>query len=260
MISCDEIAALAGEQSLLGQCTMVNPRMVRLSTAFSYPNGDRIDLFLIGPEQPASDGTLHLTDYGETTSFLLDAGLAPWRTRARRQRIELICSSLGVVWEKGHLAMVVPGIGQLGDAMLRLAHCCVRVAELIWTARVEGAADLRDEVEEVIDRSDLEYQSDVELVETYQNRVMVDLRVAGATTESLVKTLQARHPSSASQAALYAFRTWYDLQAYRDQYLFVTVVAVDRGLADSDLHRLGELSQVFEFPAQRELFLEAVSA
>ena len=75
-----------------------------METAFLYPDGGNIDLFLVkeGPLLPFQK----LSDFGNTSSWLLDLQVRPWLSAKRRGMLEQALQSLDVKQAGGSVLLV----------------------------------------------------------------------------------------------------------------------------------------------------------
>jgi hypothetical protein len=150
---------------------------LRLETAFRYPDGSQIDLFLAeeGPMIPAH----RLTDFGNTSSWLLDLQVKPWLSSKRRKLLEQALSGLDVKLNGGALDLALPQIEHLVDGVVRLGHACIRMADLHYTRRSSLSVPLGETLEELFNDAEFTYDADVELLGRQGKPVKVDYQVFG---------------------------------------------------------------------------------
>lgn len=99
---------------------------LRLETRFLYPCGHSIDLFV-------ENGSNVLTDFGQTVMLMAD--VQPMELNPRN--IEDVLASLKVQRIDGALTTEFESSRDgLEDAVIRLGHACVRIATLLFAARL----------------------------------------------------------------------------------------------------------------------------
>ncbi len=260
-MDCDHILQAAKTFPLVLSCAVIRNGMLRLETPFHYPNGASIDVFV---------GTLEnlftpiiVTDFGQTTAYLLDMQIKHWQTARRRQIVADICRTLQVEQDGGQFVVRLAQhqLPELSAAIVRLAEACIRVADLSFTQRLRSPVMFRDEMEEFVDAAGVAYETGVTLPGQFGKPVPVDYRVRGRTVVSLVQTLSTANTAAAHGLANEVFRRWYDLSPHRVDNQFLTIYdSTNDVFRSDDLDRLGSLSTVFAFPAQSDAVREALAA
>ncbi len=226
---------------------------VRLETAFVYPDGSSIDLFLENRDPLLP--TEVLSDFGQTTSWLLDVQVKPWLSKKRQRIVQDALRIYGVTQHGGALeASVSPDLQDLAGALMRLGQACIRVADLTYTRRTSMQAGIVEELEELIADAELDYDAGAELPGRYGKAVPIDFLVRGRQTRSAVITWSAANSSTAHTLANETFRRWYDLDVPTRTEQRVTVYD-DRSDAyrDDDMQRLREVSDVLALSDGRTL-------
>lgn len=231
--------------SLVREASELPSGYLRFETIFRYPDGTSIEVF--APTR-TGQGPLRLTDLGQTTEWLLDLRLKPWLSKKRRGLVENALRTYGASQMGGELVVEVPDAAQLSEGLVRLSQACVRVADLTFTRRSSLQSAFVEEVEEVLDDSDLPYEPLAQVTGRYDKVVNVDFLVRGPRTPSLVLTLASQNISAAHARANEVFRSWYDLDIPERSEQRVTLYD-DRSNAyrDDDLKRLEDLSSVVPF-------------
>jgi hypothetical protein len=231
--------------SLLRGADLLRTGYLRLETAFSYPDGTSIEVFVAPPDRIPG---LRLTDLGQTTAWLLNLQVKPWLSKKRRALVEDALSTYGVAQAGGELVLPIASEGALADGVIRLSQACLRVADLSFTRRSSLQSTFVEEVEEVLSDADLPYEANPEVPGRYGKPVPVDFAVPGGRTRSLVLTLASNNPSAAHTMSNEIFRRWHDLDLPSRPDQRVTLFD-DRSAAyrEEDLARLGEISDVVPF-------------
>ncbi|QCG91634.1 DUF1828 domain-containing protein [Azospirillum sp. TSH100] len=118
---------------LVEEIDMLPKGHVRISTAFRYPDGSSVDVFIADrPSLLSKIMPMTLTDFGNTFLWLDQMDIRPLRS-ARRRRLTLdILETHGIEHSKGVLSCnVAPQ--ELAIGVIRLGQACIRVADLIFT-------------------------------------------------------------------------------------------------------------------------------
>jgi hypothetical protein len=222
---------------------------IRIETAFKYPDGGSIDLFVVASAPASSpmptDSPFMLSDLGQTSAWLLDMQIKPWLSKKRREMVDDVLHVYGVRQNGGAFEVDVPSLAQLEAKVVVLAQVCLRVADLTFTRRAALQTAFTDDLEEVFADADLPYEPNVELPGRFGRPVRVDYIVHGPRQPS---ALMAWSSGSASQAHVVAnevFRRWWDLDVPARGERRITVFD-DRYdvYRPEDLERIGGFSQL----------------
>lgn len=84
MINVQDVKARVAGHSVIRGVDQLPKGHVRLETAFLYPDGSSVDVFVV--ETAPLLHTVKLSDLGQTTSWLLDVQVRPWLSK-KRQRL-----------------------------------------------------------------------------------------------------------------------------------------------------------------------------
>ncbi len=252
-MNCETLQGFVKEFSLIRQCDIIQNGMLRMATLFKYPDGAYIDVFL-GKTQELLSGWV-LTDLGQTTAYLLDLNIKPWTTKRRKQIVSDICKGLEVEQDGGEfkVAIAEDQMADLPQAIVRLSQACIRCSDLVLTQRFRMPAVFKEELEEFVEGTALQYESAIILPGQYGWDIPIDFQVHGRNVNSLIQTLSTINTVAAHGLSNEVFRRWYDLSTQRVQYQFLTVYDTNSDVfRDDDLARLGSVSTVFGFPAHQE--------
>lgn len=240
MIDVAQIAARTHGHTLVrGQDTLAKGH-VRLETAFLYPDGSSIDVFVVeeGSQQK-------LSDLGQTTSWLLDMQVRPWLSKKRQRLVEDALRIYGVQQSGGALELPLPAIEQIMEHVVTLGQACVRVADITYTRRSALQTYVTEEIEEFLVDTELPFEADKVLVGKHGANVRVDFLVHGAKTQSALLSLHSGSTSQAHTLANEIFRRWYDLDSPGRSEQRVTVYDDRQDVyREEDLLRLRDLSDV----------------
>ena len=81
MIDVVEIIARTSGHALIQSVDQIRGSTIRIETAFLYPDGASVDIFVVTEGERSPD--LILSDLGQTMSWLLDVQVKPWLSRKR---------------------------------------------------------------------------------------------------------------------------------------------------------------------------------
>jgi hypothetical protein len=230
---------------------------IRIETAFLYPEGSSIALFV-----PSSDfllPELKLSDLGETMSWLLDVQVRPWLSKKRQGFLDDVITVFGVQRNGGALELSIEP-DELVQGVVRLGQACVRVADLVYTRRSSLQNPVIEEIEEILAEESIDYEPNVELEGRFGKGVRVDLLAQGYRTRSALLTWSSRNASQAHVQANEIFRRWYDLDVPARQEQRVTVVDDRHDVyRDDDLRRLRDVADLV-YLSDRTTLLDLIAA
>lgn len=266
-MDCQQIQRILTTDSLVRACDVVHPRGLhrgqewfRVQTRFRYPGGEYVDLYVV----PGQGGSFELSDSAGTMEQLLGMGLDPDTSQKRRQFIQDVCEDLGVVRRGGEFVVSLGGdmAASLPVAALHLGQACVRIADLSLTQRGYAASSFTDELEEGIEALGLRAEPNKALPGRGGRMVPVSYIVEGSKSSSALITVTAKHAGTAHAVANEAFTRWYDLDRHQTDLQFLTVVDSERAdlFRPADLERLEEVSEVVQYPDEKERFRELLAA
>lgn len=153
---------------------------VRLETAFSYPEGSNIDLFVM--EAGTLIPELRLSDLGNTMAWLHDVQVKPWLSKKRQQFLQDAMRAYGATMNGGALELRLGGLDEIVPGVVRLGQTCLRAADLVYTRRSSLQVPANEDLEEVLADTSLPYESNVELegrLTVFDDRHDVFTRVQG---------------------------------------------------------------------------------
>ena len=141
MINCESLGHMARKLSPVVDCAPISPDLLRITTIFKYPDGSHIDLFLRDHRDLFKQFTL--SDLGETTGYLLELNIRPWKTNKRKDIISRICKTLDVKQDGAELKIDFPEYEMsevMGDAIVRLSQACIRVSDLALSFTIRSVS------------------------------------------------------------------------------------------------------------------------
>ena len=237
MIKIDEIRELTAGHALVREIDVVPKGHVRLETAFLYPDGSSIDVFV------RNDAPLRLSDLGQTTTWLLDMQLRPWLSKKRQRFVAEALRLHGVEQAGGALELRLASPNSLVAGIVSLGQAAVRVADLTYTRRSALLTLVTEELEEFLSDENFEFEANATLPGRANTSVKVDFLVTGPGRKSAIQTLASGSGSQAHIAANEIFKRWYDLRDRPENRITVFDDRTDV-YRDEDLDRLRDFSDV----------------
>ena len=246
-----ELLATLPNYCMVRSVDVVPKGHIRIETGFLYPDGASVDVFLVDDLRQPLLSPSRLSDLGQTIGFLLHHDVKPWTSKKRRMQLEEAISLYGVELVGGSLdKRITDTQGSLRDGIILLGQACVRMADMLFTKRLQLQSSFAEDVEEFLADTDLKYEPNVDLKGPFAP-VTVDFLVQGRTTTSAVLTLFSRVPAAAHSQANEVFRKAHDLNAAGRPEQRITIlddtVDVSRIYRDEDIRRIERYSTILPF-------------
>lgn len=217
---------------------------IRFETAFRYPDGSQIDVFLRKESQKSK---LLLTDFGNTIGTLLDLQLKPFASPNRKKYTEDILKTLELEMNGSCIEKKVTTLKEIESGIISVAQGCIRFSDLLFTRRLSTQSTFSDTMDDFLSESSLEYETNQEVGD--QNlSIKVDYLIHGQRYDSTILNLSTGNSATAKIISNEIFRKWYDMMQLGKKYERVTVFD-DRYdvYRDEDLNRLKNFSTVIPF-------------
>lgn len=246
--------------SELGQLFSCIPgdRHERIRTPFLYPDGDHIDLFVT-----EKNGTLIVSDLGETLRWLRSQTLSPKRSPKQNALIADACLTHGIEQYKGVLLARCRSNMTLASVTLRVAQACLRVSDLWFTFRTRAVESTADEVSDYLLERQIRFDRRPKMVGRSGRGWTPDFHVILPEQGSLVAVLSTGNRSSARTVTEHTLAMWHDLnqliygpEALRFVSLFDDTADVWQ---EEDFTLLDSLSEVQRW-SEPETLIEALGA
>jgi Domain of unknown function DUF1828 len=252
VIHVEQIESQLARHALVRSVDQLRNGPVRIETAFLYPDGASIDLFLV--EDDDLFRALHLSDLGQTMAWLLDVQVKPWLSRKRQAFVDDALRLHGVQQKGGQLVRALPEADDLMPAIVALGQACVRVADLMFTKRSSMVAAFAEQVEEVLVDLEVPYVPNAELEGRFGRAVRVDFLAVGRSAKSAILTLSSGNTSQAHLAANEIFQRWFSLDIPQRSEQRITILDDRTDVYRSDdIQRLRALSQLVAFSDRQTL-------
>ena len=223
--------------------------MARLTTPFVYPDGKPIELF----QQGADDLFLsaRLSDGGRTFAYLGSQQVQMEGHEKREHLLYEVCKGLNVEHKGSELAVSLYPESDLADAALRLAQACIRTADLHYTLNFKNKTDfhqiflanfLGEERPDHLENSTIQGR--------FGRNVKLDFFVRSKTAKDrLIITMTSTNRTSSHAVANDVFCRWYDLERYKNDNEFLTVLdSTSRAFHEADISRVADVSRVIRYP------------
>lgn len=219
---------------------------VRFGTAFQYPDGSLVDLFL-----DCDPGGLfplnRLTDFGRTLQWLDCLNFKIHSNEKRSKEFDGILKVLDVNHEGGEIHVALESQNdpvEVKRSIIRLGQACSRVADLSFMRRSPSRASVfRQEVEQILQDGAIEYKSNVILTGQFENSVPVDFLTQSQTA---ILTLSSANHDYAHKSANEVFRRFFDLPTWPSPKLTVYDDRLE-SYREEDLSRLRQVGLVVPF-------------
>src|ERR1700722_1280060 len=245
---CDQLRKVLGEFALVHDCYALEDKTYRIATPFQYPDGSLIDVF-IKPDSPEDGSPLikgwSLSDFGQTTTYLMDVNVKPRKKTRQWQLIKDICYPLDIDFKGGELVTWIDPEDPKAAAaqVVRLMQACLRVADLSFFQKFSPEISFRVEVERFLGSS---LTTPVKLTGRWGRTVEIDYEYHGPHKSSLLKTISTGGTSSNVHPLLTeAFSRWFDLESVQPESPRVTLIDDKEKIGRTDdVKRLEEVSAV----------------
>lgn len=231
---------------------------IRVRTPFLYPDGDVIDLFI-----EERNGSVTITDLGETMRWLRSQSISPRRSPKQTKLIEDVCLNHGLEFFRGMLlARVKPG-DNLAAVAMRAAQGALRVADIWFTMRTRSVESASDEVELFLTERSVAFERNQPLVGRSGRTWRPDFHTRMPKRSSLVCVLSTGSRAAAKNVTEHVLAAWYDLNNMRvgpEGLQFVSLFDDTMDVwSDEDFNLLKELSVVVRW-SQPDEFIQALAA
>lgn len=153
-----------------------------LATPFFLPDNSRLGVHLV----ERADGSLEVTDYGETIDGLFTSGVT---IPPDDKRLVTIERRFGVAVEGGEISRRGEA-GELDEAITAVVHAVLDMAYLVYTRRTRSLATFESAFEHLLIDRHRSYERHVE-IDGFSDSYTFDYRLAGQRVPVLVETLSA---------------------------------------------------------------------
>ncbi len=195
----------------------------RFVTPFYLPDNTQLTVSIV--ERP--DGSVEVTDFGETVDHLFLSGLT---LRSDDRRLVTISRRFGVEIDGGEITKVVDS-SSVSRAIDDVVHAVLDVSYLVYTRTARKAPTFTADVEQFLMYSDVPYERGYEVL-GYADEHRFDYHIPARQTPLLLEALSASDQRSArDQAQAIAFKV-LDVGKVSEPGTFRFVCLLDDRLPD----------------------------
>jgi Domain of unknown function DUF1828 len=256
-LDCSRLADMLQDLPLVEYCDRMKSGALRMSTPFSYPNGEKIDVFIETDRELLHDD-FHLSDHGQTALYLWHSQVVINSTSRKKELVKDILDGTGVSLQGLQLTTRPRSTepSALSEAIFRLSQACVRLSDLATHQRLRSTNAFKDDVEDFFDARGLRWVRDIKLPPVFGKReIRMDFEVKSGNKSSYINVLAAMNDAAAHSSANEIAIKLTDLRL-SDQIIlqqFVTIYnSASNAVRPEDIERLQTLSSTVSFPEQIE--------
>lgn len=250
-VTCQEIIQTAVQSLGSGfSCYLLDQRMWIVSP-YSYPDGDRIEIAV----HERQDGTLLVTDLGETLRHLACVGYDPLATVKGEYLVREVLKQHEADLDRGMIFKTARS-SELGQTVQDVLMACYSIGHLVFLSRGYRPATFVEEVAHFV--TEQGFRVIPHHVEIGQSQRRYDIHLAIETSHGLglLQALTAHNQGGAKRAVEATVTMWFDIGNGR---WFGTVL--DDRLIDwkpSDQQLLARVSHVYLWSQRDERLLPAL--
>jgi Domain of unknown function DUF1828 len=252
---CQQLSDTIGQ---LFDCTEINGA-VRIRTPYLYPDGDVIDIFY----KTQGDQQV-LTDFGETLRWL--EMQTQKQDLSKRQELVLqdIRLTHSIEMYKGMLMVRVGQDESLSEAITRLGQAIVRVSDLWFLARTRVIESILDEVVELLQENQIQFEQNVKLLGRSTRNWKVDFHTWNPKSSALIQVLSTGSRAAANRKVNDVVAAWTDLnqlKAGREPNQFISLFDDTLDVwGNENIRQLEEFSNITYWSRPEELVELLVAA
>ena len=216
-----------------------------LQTPFLYPDGDCISLYI----EPESDGTLTVSDFGETARWLRSNTQAVKRTPKQNSIIQDICLTHNVEFINGVLQISRLQETDVPEVVFRIAQAAIRVSDIWLTFRNRTIQSTAEEVSEYFDEKSLNnYSRDKKEIGKSGRQWHIDFYFETTVKNSFISLLSTGSRQTAKNYVDRACACFMDIRSVHEndpRCLFVSLIDDTNDVwDDTDFKLLSQVSDV----------------
>jgi len=230
-----------------------------LQTPFLYPDGDCVSLYI----ESKQDGTLTVSDFGESVRWLRSNTKALKRTPRQNLIIQDICLTHDVEFTNGVLQVAGLQESEVSEAMFRVSQAVIRVSDIWLTFRNRTIQSTTDDVSGYFDEKLIEYDRNKKETGMSGRTWTVDFYSKTAQKNAFISVLSSGSRQAAKSSVDHVFACFYDIRSADNDGLpraRVSLVDDSNDVWDeADFKLLSEVSDVV-FWTQPEKILATIGA
>ena len=226
---------------------------MRATTPLLYPDGSPIQIYQRSVEDLFQSA--RLGDGGRTFAFLGGAQVQMEGHEKREHLLQEVCRGLGVEHRQGELSVALYPETDVADAVIRLAQACIRIADLHYTLTFKNKTDFHQIFfADFLSLERPDHMENFTIQGRFGRNVKIDFFVRQkAARDHLIITMTSTNRTSSHAVANDVFCRWYDLERYRNDYTFLTVLDSTSGaFHEGDINRVADVSRVVRYPDEAD--------
>jgi len=205
MMNCLEIKEyIKNSAAQLFTCETLDGLLV-ITTPFSYPDGDDIELFI-----EFKQDHLLLSDMGETLRYLDTYLLDTSATEKRRAIINEVIRSNNLRLSKGIIYAVIRNPDRLLEAMFNMNQAIIRISDLLYTTKIHTVAVFEEEVKSFLEDNHFIFEQDY-TVQTQMNQYTFDFAIESKHGLQLMKLVNSPKKQTSKPAIDRTLRIWFEV-------------------------------------------------
>lgn len=214
MLSCTEIREYINNSvSSLFKCNQTTGNFLSITTPFSYPDGDEIELFI-----EFRNNYFILSDMGETLRYLDTYLLEVTSTQKRRGIVNDLIKSNNLLFDKGKVYAVIKNSENILDAIFNMSQAIIRLSDLLFTMKGQSLAAFEEEFKAYLEDNHFVYEEDYS-VETSTHQYTFDFAIEKQNGVGLIKLMNAPKKPSQKPNISRIVQTWFDIStSFPDKY------------------------------------------
>mgnify|MGYP001199820485 FL=1 len=205
MLNCSEIKEFINNSAHSFFKCEQSGGFLSITTPFSYPDGDDIELFLDN-----RNGDLILSDMGETLRYLDTYLLDVTSTKKKKSIIQDVIKSNNLLFNQGSIYAIIKNQQRILDAIFNMSQAIIRITDLLYTMKGQSLAAFEEEFKSFLDEYHFNYEEDF-IVETPSHQYVFDFAVENRNSVGLVKLLNAPKKPSQKPNISRIVQAWYDI-------------------------------------------------
>lgn len=238
--------------ALVDDCETLADGSLRFTTPFLYPDGSPVHIFY----QQSNDLflTARLTDGGQSAAFLAGLQVQIENHEKREQILSAICRTLGVRSHEGELTVHLASDDELARGIVQLAQACVRTADILYTQSFRHTSDFHQIFAGFLKQERPDHIEDFTIEGRFGRRIRTDFYTRKKDKpDNLIIVLLSVNKTSSHHVANDVFCRWYDLDRYKEDFRFLTVLdSTSRAFLTADVDRVASVSRVILYPLEAE--------
>jgi len=204
MIACQHLVEAYISTLKQGFKCLAAGRRLRIITPYTFPDNDFAEIFV----EELGNGSVRVTDLGETFRHLHSQGFDVTASSKRRFLAETISSRLNVDIREGRIEKS-GGAPNVGEILLDVILAVRGVADLIYTSKTYEPATFLQEVKDFLEQNHFSVEQRIKVPGSSGRRYSVDFRVLNGA-DSYVHTLSPASSQGMKGKVDATFRLWSD--------------------------------------------------